>query len=274
MITASDPDRDRRAHHLVSEALTPREKPTPTPGQKQLTDALVQIHCIARGAMMRARPIGSPNWCATPILRRPFAWPALVRLDSEGLYHPAYDTDRRYCATCSPKNAEWDGDPVDPAVVPRSVRCPENNPYWPNTVPRPWQGPLTRKWTNPGKVPRWYVWWRLHTVQDGRCATCSGPPQVIDHDHRTGLVRGLLCYECNLGEALCAKDIALHRHSGLCWFQSYWDNPPGAEFGWYWPDSRRQGGVQAFLPHAPTWAADQFPPPVTCSPHCLTWTMR
>jgi hypothetical protein len=35
--------------------------------------------------------------------------------------------------------------------------------------------------------------------QDGLCAACYEEPATdIDHDHRTGQVRGLLCRDCNL----------------------------------------------------------------------------
>lgn len=44
----------------------------------------------------------------------------------------------------------------------------------------------------------------LLTEQEGRCAICrTAKPGgrwgsfMVDHDHETGLVRGLLCYRCN-----------------------------------------------------------------------------
>lgn len=38
----------------------------------------------------------------------------------------------------------------------------------------------------------------MRRIQGGVCAICEeGPPEWVDHDHRTGLVRGLLCKPCN-----------------------------------------------------------------------------
>src|SRR6058998_3423009 len=43
----------------------------------------------------------------------------------------------------------------------------------------------------------------LLTAQNGCCAICEHPPKkkrlAIDHDHKTGSNRGLLCWKCNLG---------------------------------------------------------------------------
>lgn len=47
---------------------------------------------------------------------------------------------------------------------------------------------------------------RLLAAQGGTCALCGGPPlgrfgmnYHVDHDHMTGVVRGLLCSRCNGG---------------------------------------------------------------------------
>lgn len=40
----------------------------------------------------------------------------------------------------------------------------------------------------------------LLAEQGGVCANCGSPdPQHLDHDHRTGWVRGILCFNCNGG---------------------------------------------------------------------------
>ena len=40
-------------------------------------------------------------------------------------------------------------------------------------------------------------------AQGGTCAVCPGKPEHVDHDHKTGKVRGILCFNCNqaLGNA-------------------------------------------------------------------------
>ena len=52
-----------------------------------------------------------------------------------------------------------------------------------------------------GLEPEEYAAMLAH--QDGRCAVCRRKPRAkdpslaVDHDHRTGLIRGLLCMRCN-----------------------------------------------------------------------------
>jgi hypothetical protein len=57
---------------------------------------------------------------------------------------------------------------------------------------------------------------RLLALQGGGCAICGSPPVTrrldIDHNHRTGAIRGLLCARCNRAlpsEKLIPADSAL-----------------------------------------------------------------
>lgn len=51
----------------------------------------------------------------------------------------------------------------------------------------------------------------LHRSQNGRCAICLddietlGRSRAVDHDHKTGKVRGMLCKSCNVGLG-CFRD--------------------------------------------------------------------
>jgi len=40
-------------------------------------------------------------------------------------------------------------------------------------------------------------WDKLFEKQEGKCCLCDRPAVCVDHDHFTGKVRGLLCYNCN-----------------------------------------------------------------------------
>jgi hypothetical protein len=51
----------------------------------------------------------------------------------------------------------------------------------------------------------------LFDSQDGKCAICLLPPSgrqlAVDHDHKTGKIRGLLCTKCNVALGLLNDDI-------------------------------------------------------------------
>lgn len=49
-----------------------------------------------------------------------------------------------------------------------------------------------------GLTPEQYQ--KMWEDQNGQCAfpSCGKPIEVVDHDHKTGITRGLLCHTCNL----------------------------------------------------------------------------
>lgn len=66
----------------------------------------------------------------------------------------------------------------------------------------------------------------------GHCAVCGERRSrlLVDHDHETGLVRGLLCNGCNASEG---------RDYRAPWFERYRENPPAARLGLHVPYSSR-----------------------------------
>ncbi|MFI1796374.1 endonuclease VII domain-containing protein [Streptomyces sp. NPDC020379] len=66
---------------------------------------------------------------------------------------------------------------------------------------------------------------RLFELQGGRCAVCGGTRRQrlsVDHDHKTGLVRGLLCRMCNGRLLTAARD----RPETLRAAAEYLEDPP------------------------------------------------
>lgn len=63
-----------------------------------------------------------------------------------------------------------------------------------------------------GRCPEHHAHLMLWNWQQGRCAICARPacvgrPLVRDHDHASGLIRGLLCQRCNVGEGHTASGL-------------------------------------------------------------------
>ena len=67
----------------------------------------------------------------------------------------------------------------------------------------------------------------LAEVQGHQCALClaAGKVLVLDHDHETGLARGMLCRSCNDREGTCPPG----KDPGI---DAYRANPPAAGSGW------------------------------------------
>lgn len=52
----------------------------------------------------------------------------------------------------------------------------------------------------------------MHEAQNGLCAICKEPEKgnrtlAVDHDHETGMVRSLLCFQCNTSIGKFGEDI-------------------------------------------------------------------
>lgn len=70
----------------------------------------------------------------------------------------------------------------------------------------------------------------LHAIQEGKCAICRVSKELcLDHDHRTGLARGLLCRSCNQREGMTDDpDVKAYRENPPAW---------GRRWLWKFPDT-------------------------------------
>ncbi len=91
---------------------------------------------------------------------------------------------------------------------------------------------------------------RLLELQGGKCAVCRARPKskrlVVDHNHTTGAVRGLLCARCN-HEALGSL------HDSLAMVEAMWHymNTPPAGGGWTPPETREPLSASVSLRYNP-----------------------
>lgn len=73
-------------------------------------------------------------------------------------------------------------------------------------------------------------YFRLHDAQNGRCYICQkkpkagGPRLSVDHCHRTGEVRGLLCHPCNSMLGYFHENIEVFARAA-----EYLTNPPSRQ---------------------------------------------
>lgn len=103
-----------------------------------------------------------------------------------------------------------------PETIPLSQRCPDVR-GWP---------PHHNTGTKLGRI-------RAALIDElgAACHACRGDYGVfVDHDHCTGIVRGLLCRRCNN-----CIDRCLHRSGRDCLWSDYLDSPPAAPMALVYP---------------------------------------
>lgn len=115
-------------------------------------------------------------------------------------------------------------------------------------VPGCWSWPAPTDLASRGCDPDVAGLAALEEWQAGRCAICStGSALVTDHDHSTGLIRGLLCYGCNTAEAF--------RSAGP--YRRYRERPPAVILrvqARYWnPVTGEYAQPQLTVREADTW---------------------
>lgn len=134
-----------------------------------------------------------------------------------------------------------------PSDLHRLMRKDASRPFSAGNVE--WHAPVIKDAKRGGAVaadrPKYFREWHLskrfgmsladymamHTAQDGKCAICTGvetvtdrmgriKPLAVDHDHRTGAVRGLACNRCNHILGLAADSIPILQ-AAIAYLQSH-----------------------------------------------------
>ncbi len=106
---------------------------------------------------------------------------------------------------------------VDPSTVSPSQRClyVGSRSDWP---------PYATTKTSVGRIRQ-----TLRELAGGQCHACGVRTAVfVDHDHRTGLVRGLLCQHCNVWIDVCP-------HTQGCPWAEYLNDPPATKLALPYP---------------------------------------
>lgn len=74
-------------------------------------------------------------------------------------------------------------------------------------------------------------------AQHGVCAICQTAPAIdVDHDHRTGQIRGLLCFRCNAALGQLADDPLVLRRAARYLERSTSSAPTEGHRTWHAPD--------------------------------------
>ena len=126
------------------------------------------------------------------------------------------NSNQIYCKTCGPIKRRQQQNASRKVCTQREK---ENNPEGLKEKRRRWgHTPSAKKSAHKrvlkryGMTPEQYD--ILLLAQGGVCPICGRPlpsPADVDHDHRTGKVRGLLCTRCNLALGLVHDDAKLLR---------------------------------------------------------------
>jgi Pyruvate/2-oxoacid:ferredoxin oxidoreductase delta subunit len=88
--------------------------------------------------------------------------------------------------------------------LPKKLRVCEScaSEYQPNAVNQRWCKTCAPDPTSRGRLGNYGVskpiWDKMLVDQGGHCALCPNEPTMVDHDHKTDVVRGLLCRGCNI----------------------------------------------------------------------------